>query len=153
MDLRHRVVMGSPHFSPAGNHGLEPMNQTKRALLQKQLAARGFDARGTSPNHTIVLSDSYLEATDLADLLDVMVVRRERAFAPIHEPGGPEAAKRTYDDAVAAIEAAKTAFRALTPNDSDGRAPRLQSAELAASERAIKIATEEIDVRKVLGDY
>jgi hypothetical protein len=79
-----------------------------------ELTSRGFDASGWSPHKTLVLNAEFLMSTEIVDLLDVLVTRREKVFrsAPVV---GQESAKQNYDDAVLAIQAVKCVLNTLVP--------------------------------------
>jgi len=83
-----------------------------RDELRKELRERGFSTSLESPHGGLVLSDTYKCAADLADLLDVMVARREKIFRSV-DVVGQDTAKRNYDDTVLVIEAAKAVLGRL----------------------------------------
>lgn len=86
------------------------MNSRCVDIVQRELRSRGFGDDGTSPNGTITLGREYLEQVDLADLLDELAVRREKVFYSVNVVGA-DAAKRSYEDVVQAIDAVKCALR------------------------------------------
>ena len=90
------------------------MNARTRSSLRDELTARGFTPRGESPNHSMTLDDAFLDGVDIVDLLDMMVVRRERIF---WSPSvvGEEVAKRNYEDVVQIVDAIKTVIKKLWP--------------------------------------
>jgi hypothetical protein len=77
-----------------------------RDEVLRELRARGFNEHGTSPNDTMVLDEIYVGDVDIADLLEIMVARREKIFRS-QDVVGPAAAKAGYDDVVLVIEAIK----------------------------------------------
>jgi hypothetical protein len=79
------------------------MNMSISDELKGELLARGFTASLEAPNKTMQLV-AYSTATELVDLLDMMVARREKIFRSVNVVG-PEAAKKSYDDVVLVIEA------------------------------------------------
>lgn len=82
------------------------MNAAIRDELKKELQARGYSPDGRSPNDTMIIDELSLDDMAIADLLDTMVCRREKAFRS-SEVVGPACAKQTYDDAVVTIDAVK----------------------------------------------
>ena len=86
---------------------------TIRDDLRTELLARGFSAGLEAPNATMVLDDSYSTAADLADLLEVMVARREKIFRSV-DVVGQATARRSYDDVVLVIEAIKAVIAKLS---------------------------------------
>jgi hypothetical protein len=80
--------------------------------LRRELVARGFSATLESPLGTMGLTDSYSTPADLADLLEVMVARREKLFRSV-DVVGPDVAKKSYDDVVLVIEAVKVVLARL----------------------------------------
>jgi hypothetical protein len=88
------------------------MKSALRDDLKCELEGRGFRPDGSSPNSTVVLDDAYLDDVDIAELLEIMVARREKIFQspPVV---GLEAAKASYADVVLVIEALKTVIGRL----------------------------------------
>lgn len=91
------------------------MNTSKliRRALNAELQKRGFTTDLEAPNGTIGLTESYSTTTDLADLLDLMVTRREKIFRSV-EVVGPDAAKKSYNDVLLVIEAVKAVIARLS---------------------------------------
>ena len=89
------------------------MNEVTRQQLLKELAARGYRDDGSSPYRSIVLDYDELPDTDLGELLDQMVVRREKIFRSL-DVLGKEMAMQHYEDAERAIEAMKAVLKKLT---------------------------------------
>ena len=81
--------------------------------LRTQLISRGFSRDGQAPNGTMSLDDAYLDGTDIGELLDQLVARREKVFRS-SSVVGEDVAKRTYDDVVSAIEAIKAVLKTMT---------------------------------------
>ena len=81
--------------------------------LRRELVARGFSEQLESPHRTMVLADIYETAKDLADLLDVMVARREKIFASVAVVG-EVAAKNSYDDVLLVVDAVKAVIGCMT---------------------------------------
>jgi hypothetical protein len=82
------------------------MSSSVRDEFVKQLRARGFSDQLESADRTIVLADSYSTAAELADLLEVMVSRREKIFRSVAVVG-EEVARRNYENTVLIIDAIK----------------------------------------------
>lgn len=81
-----------------------------------ELRARGFDEQGTAPNGSMALGRQLLETMELDELLELMVVRREKlhhAYPTFAADAGEETARRNYDDATAATDAVKASVRAF----------------------------------------
>jgi hypothetical protein len=89
------------------------VNHTTRKQLLAELGARGYRADGSSPHKSIVLDYDELEETELGELLDQMVARREKIFRAL-DTIGKEAAMERYDDAQRAIDAMKAVIKKLT---------------------------------------
>jgi hypothetical protein len=89
------------------------MNIALRDCLQTELASRGFSSQGEAPNHTMALGDAYLDDTELCELLEVMVARREKVIRS-QSVVGADAAKQSYDDVVLVIDAIKAVMKKLT---------------------------------------
>jgi len=95
------------------------MTTTIRDELTRELVARGFSADLQSPHGTMGLVNDYATAIDLAELLDVMVVRREKIFWSASEVGH-DIAKRNYEDVLVVIDAVKAVIgRLLGPELGD----------------------------------
>jgi hypothetical protein len=73
--------------------------------FRRALASRGFVGL-TAPNGTMSFAEEYLQEMQPAELLEVLVARREKIFASVPVVG-QEAAHKSYDDVVAAIDATK----------------------------------------------
>ena len=89
------------------------MNIALRDCLQKELALRGFSSRGEAPNCTMAIDDAYLDDTELGELLETMVARREKVIRS-QNVVGPDVAKQSYDDVVLVIDAIKAVMKSLT---------------------------------------
>ena len=89
------------------------MNAVTRSQLLKELAARGYRDDGSSPHRTIVLDYDELNDVELGELLEQMVVRREKIFRTV-DTLGKDAAMENYDDAQRAIDAMKVVIKKLT---------------------------------------
>lgn len=90
-----------------------------RDELKRELIERGFTESRTegleSPHRSLVLdASSYTTSSDLAELLEVMVSKREKAFRADNVLG-PEAARDVYDDVVIVIDAVKAVIARLSP--------------------------------------
>jgi hypothetical protein len=55
--------------------------------LKKELLARGFSTSLEAPNGTMGLTSAYTTAAELADLMDLMVSRREKIFRSVDVVG------------------------------------------------------------------
>lgn len=86
------------------------MNAWTCALLRTELSSRGYDPDGKSPGGSIVLDYDQLDEIELGDLLDQMVVRREKIFRSV-DVMGKETAQRCWHDAELAIEAIKAVIK------------------------------------------
>jgi hypothetical protein len=89
-----------------------------RDELKRELIERGFtECRNDgleSPHRSLVLhASSYTTSSDLAELLEVMVFKREKAFRADHVLG-PEAAREVYHDVVIVIDAVKAVIARLS---------------------------------------
>ena len=82
-------------------------------LPRKELLSRGFSATLTSPNDTMVLDELCSTSAELADLLEVMVARREKVFRSI-DVVGAGLAKRSYDDVVLVVDDIKAVIGQLS---------------------------------------
>ncbi len=89
------------------------MNAFTRAQLLQQLAARGYRDDGSSPFRSIVLDYDELAETELGELLEQMVGRREKIFRSI-DTVGKDVAMQNYEDAQCAIDAMKAVIKKLT---------------------------------------
>jgi hypothetical protein len=89
------------------------MKTALRDELRQELVSRGYTSAGESPDGTMALEDAYLDKVELGDLLEAMVARREKVFRS-QGVVGPDAAKRSYDDVVLAIDAIKAVIGRLT---------------------------------------
>ena len=63
------------------------MNEFTRGQLLKELASRGYRDDGSSPFRSIVLDYDELAEIELGELLEQMVVRREKIFRSIDAVG------------------------------------------------------------------
>jgi hypothetical protein len=81
--------------------------------LKKELLARGFSTSLEAPNGTMGLTSAYTTAAELADLMDLMVSRREKIFRSV-DVVGHDAARKSYDDVVIVIEAIKAVMGKLS---------------------------------------
>lgn len=90
------------------------MSEQIRHELRRELLARGFrgDSEMQAPGGTMGLTDSYMNGAELAELLDVLVARREKIFRSV-DVVGEDAARRSYEDVVVAIEAVKAVIGKL----------------------------------------
>jgi hypothetical protein len=89
------------------------VNELTRQQLLKELASRGYREDGSSPFRSIVLAYDELLEIELGELLEQMVVRREKIFRSL-DTLGKDAAMEHYEDAQRAIEAMKALLRRLT---------------------------------------
>ncbi|HEY5926254.1 MAG TPA: hypothetical protein VIV11_31430 [Kofleriaceae bacterium] len=89
------------------------MNEYSRGLLLKELAARGYREDGSSPFRSIVMDYGELAETELGELLEQMVARREKIFRSL-EAVGKDVAMQHYEDAQRAIDAMKAVIKKLT---------------------------------------
>lgn len=80
--------------------------------LRDELIARGFTDDLESPNGTMALTVPC-STSELAELLDSMVTRREKVFRSV-DVVGAEAAHRSYDDVLLAIDAIKAVIARLS---------------------------------------
>lgn len=80
--------------------------------LKAELMARGFSPGGTAPNDTMSVDDGYLADIELADLFDTMITRREKVARSI-EVVGVDAARASFDDVVAVVDAIKAVMAKL----------------------------------------
>lgn len=83
------------------------------ALVRKELASRGYDADGKSPNGSIVLDYDQLAEIELGDMLDQLVVRREKIFRAL-ETLGKERAQQSWEDTERAIDSLKAVIQRLS---------------------------------------
>ena len=89
------------------------MNNRTQEELRKELISRGFSTEGVSPNNTMVIDDAFLGEIEIAALFETMVARREKVFRS-GDAVGMDVAKKSYDDAVLAIEAIKAVVGKLS---------------------------------------
>jgi hypothetical protein len=61
----------------------------------------------------MAFDEAYLDDTELSDLLETMVARREKVIRS-HSVVGPDIAKQSYDDVVLVIDAIKAVMKNLT---------------------------------------
>lgn len=88
------------------------MNAQMLAALREALVKCGFEDGINAPNGTMNLDDSYLGSTDLGELLDGLVTRREKILRSV-EVVGLESARQAYNDVVIAINATKCVIGTL----------------------------------------
>jgi hypothetical protein len=89
------------------------VNEFTRGQLLKELAARGYRDDGSAPFRSIVLDYDELAETELGELLEQMVVRREKIFRSL-EVVGKDVAMQNYEDAQRAIDAMKAVIKRFT---------------------------------------
>ncbi len=91
------------------------MSEDIRHELRSELLAKGFKGHDDmeAPGGTMSLTNSYADAAELAELLDLLVARREKVFRSV-DVVGEEVARKSYEDVVAAIEAVKVVIGKLT---------------------------------------
>ncbi|WP_437805217.1 hypothetical protein [Sorangium sp. So ce1078] len=89
------------------------MSLSIREELWNEFRLRGFSHDGESPHGTIGLTDSYSTGAELAELLELMVARREKIFRSV-DAVGQAAARESYDDVVLVIEAVKAVIGRLS---------------------------------------
>jgi hypothetical protein len=89
------------------------MNTRTAHELKKELALRGFSADGYAPNRSVWLTDEQLATIEIADLLDMMVARREKLFRST-EVVGADVAKGNYQDTELIVEAIKAVIGRLS---------------------------------------
>ena len=89
------------------------MNDFTRGQLLKELATRGYRDDGSSPFRSIVLAYDELAETELGELLEQMVARREKIARSV-EHLGKDVAMEHYEDAQRAIEAMKAVIKKLS---------------------------------------
>lgn len=90
----------------------EAMNDAIRAELRRELLARGFSEGLNAPNGSIWFDEIYLSEVGLAELLETMVSKREKAFRAV-DVLGESGARETFDDVVLVIEAIKVVIGRL----------------------------------------
>jgi hypothetical protein len=89
------------------------VNDYTRGQLLKELAARGYRDDGSSPYRSIVLDYDELAETDIGELLEQMVARRDKIFRSL-ESVGKDVAMQHYEDAQRAIDAMKAVIKRQT---------------------------------------
>lgn len=89
------------------------MNAAFRDRLRSELASRGFTPAGDSPNRTMTLDETYLDAVELGDLMETVVARREKVFSS-QSVVGHDAARQSYEDVILVVDAIKAVMKALT---------------------------------------
>ena len=89
------------------------MNEPTRQRLLRELAARGYRDDGSSPFRSIVLDYDELAETELGELLEQMVVRREKIARSV-DALGKDTAMQHYEDASRAIDAMKLVIKRLS---------------------------------------
>ena len=82
------------------------MNRELCTELKRELHARGFTEALMAPHESVFFSDEYLSDIEIADLVEIMVSKRDKAFFSIAAIGRA-AAEMVYDDTVLVIEAVK----------------------------------------------
>jgi len=92
------------------------MNEKLRAELKRELIARGFDESLRAPNGSVWFDDDYLRATEIAELLETMVSKRDKALSSV-EVLGRENTKDIYDDVAAVVDAAKSVITRMSLRD------------------------------------
>lgn len=80
--------------------------------IARELVSRGYTTDGTAPNGTMSLDEPYMRSVSLGDLLDQLVARREKIFRSV-EVVGQDAASKSYDDVVVAIDVVKAVVSRL----------------------------------------
>jgi hypothetical protein len=83
----------------------EAMTPPILEAFRRVLASRGFVGL-KAPNGTMHFAEDYLLQTQPAELLEVLVARREKIFRSVPVVG-QEAARKSYEDVVAAVDATK----------------------------------------------
>jgi hypothetical protein len=89
------------------------VNGYTRGQLLKELAARGYRDDGSSPFRSIVLDYDELSETDIGELLEQMVERREKIQRSL-DAVGKDVAMQHYEDAERAIDAMKAVIKKLS---------------------------------------
>ncbi len=89
------------------------MNAATRKRFEKELCRRGYSEELFSPNDSMGFAGTYLDEIELAELLDNLVVRREKIDKSV-DIVGKEIATQNYDDVVIAIDALKTVIGSMT---------------------------------------
>ncbi len=87
------------------------MNAALREQLKEELAQRGF-TDCTGPHGTLSFDDGFLDSIDILELLDAMVVRREKVFRS-QGVVGADAARESFEDTVLVVDAIKTVLDRL----------------------------------------
>jgi hypothetical protein len=87
------------------------MTPNIRAQLKQELALRGYIGR-MAPHGTMWLDDAYLAEASIGDLMDQLIARREKVFGSVAAVG-ERAAKESYEDVVAAIDALKAVLERM----------------------------------------
>ena len=89
------------------------MKRRTRERFETELRRRGYSEELQSPNDGMGFAGAYLDEVGVAELLDSLVVRREKIDKSV-EVVGKEVAKRNYDDVVKTIDALKAVIGAMT---------------------------------------
>jgi hypothetical protein len=89
------------------------VNPFTHGQLLGELASRGYRDDGSSPYRSIVIAYDELAETELGELLEQMVVRREKIFRSI-DAIGKDVAMQHYEDAQRAIDAMKAVIKKQT---------------------------------------
>ncbi len=89
------------------------MNNKTLDALRKALMSHGYGPDLMAPNETMGLDETFLSGIEIADLLEMLVARRERIFGSV-EVVGQEIARQGYEDVTAAIQATKNVIGQLT---------------------------------------
>jgi hypothetical protein len=88
------------------------MREETATKLLESLRRLGFSQSGESPNGTMAIDMEYLLERDLGEVLDEMVVRRERVRqgASVHGIAG---ARIAFDDVAIVVDAVREVVRKL----------------------------------------
>jgi hypothetical protein len=82
------------------------MNNYIRQQLWDELQAHGYSSSGNAPNKSMWLDDEFLAATELVELIDLLISRREKIYKAV-EIVGEEQCKLNYVDVAIAVDAIK----------------------------------------------
>ena len=88
------------------------MNATTRERFEIELRRRGYTDELFSPNDSMGFGGSYLDEIAVADLLDMLVVRREKIDKSVAVVG-KETAVQNYNDVALAIDTLKAVVGAM----------------------------------------
>jgi hypothetical protein len=89
------------------------VNDFTRGMLLRELAARGYREDGSAPFRSIVIDYDELRDTEIGELLEQIVVRRDKIFRSL-ETVGKDIALQNYEDSQRAIDAMKAVIKKLT---------------------------------------